>query len=112
MLDRDEAPKRIPDLYDELRRREVGALSRPSGWWADYFRDPEDRREGASPRFLALHESAAGEADGFVIYRVKKHWTDDGVAAATRRSTSSTAPPPQCAPRSGGSVLVSTSRPP
>ena len=81
MLDRDEAPKRIPDLYDELRRREVGALSRPSGWWADYFSDPEDRREGASPRFYALHESSAGEADGFVAYRVKKHWTDDGVAA-------------------------------
>ena len=81
MLDGDEAPKRIPDLYDDLRRRQPGALSRPPGWWADYFRDPEDEREGASPRFYALHESDAGEADGFVSYRVKKNWTDDGVAA-------------------------------
>ena len=79
--DKDEALKRIPDLYDDLRRRHVGALSRPPGWWADYFRDPEDRRDGASPRFYALHESDSGEADGFVTYRVKKNWTDDGVAA-------------------------------
>ena len=79
MLDPDEATKRIPDVYDELRRREVGGLSRPEGWWADHFRDPEAFRDGASPRFYALHESAAGEALGFVSYRVKKNWTDDGV---------------------------------
>jgi len=81
MLDKDEAPKRIPDLYDELRRSCVGALSRPPGWWLDYFRDPEDQRDGASPRFYALHESDAGEADGFVSYRVKRNWRDEGVAA-------------------------------
>ena len=81
MLDKDEAPKRLPDLYDRLRRNQVGALSRPPGWWFDYFRDLEDRREGASPLFFALHESAAGEADGFVAYRVKKNWVDDGSPA-------------------------------
>ncbi len=81
MLDRDEAPKRIPDLYDDLRRHRPGALSRPPGWWADYFRDPEDDRDGASRQFYALHESDTGEADGFVAYRVKKNWTDSGVAA-------------------------------
>ena len=81
MLDNNEAAKRIPDLYDDLRRRHLGALSRPPGWWAEYFRDPEDRRDGASPRFYALHESDAGDADGFVSYRVKKDWRDDGLAA-------------------------------
>jgi predicted acetyltransferase len=81
MLDNDEAAKRIPDLYDDLRRRHLGALSRPPGWWAEYFRDPEDRRDGASSRFYALHEADTGEADGFVAYRVKKNWMDDGVAA-------------------------------
>ena len=60
MLDTDEATKRIPDLYDELRRRQVGGLSRPAGWWADYFRDPEAFRDGASPRYYALHESGRG----------------------------------------------------
>ena len=59
MLDKDEALKRIPDLYDELRRHHVGGLSRPPGWWADYFRDPEDGRDGASVRFYALHESGS-----------------------------------------------------
>jgi predicted acetyltransferase len=81
MLDKDEAAKRIPDLYEELRHRHLGALSRPPGWWADYFRDPEDDRYGASSRFYALHESDTGEADGFVAYRVKKSWMDDGVPA-------------------------------
>jgi predicted acetyltransferase len=79
LLDADEAAKRIPDLYDDLRRRQVGELSRPPAWWADYFSDPEDARDGASIRFYALHESASGEPDGFVGYRVKKKWTDDGV---------------------------------
>jgi len=81
MLDKDEAGKRIPDLYEDLRRRHVGALSRPPGWWAEYFRDPDDQREGASSRFYALHESDAGEADGFVAYRVKRNWMDDGLPA-------------------------------
>ena len=79
LLDADEAAKRIPDLYDDLRRRQVGELSRPPAWWADYFSDPEDGRDGASIRFYALHETDSGEADGFVSYRVKKNWTDDGV---------------------------------
>jgi predicted acetyltransferase len=80
MLDPDEAAKRIPELYDDLRRRRVGEISRPDGWWSDYFRDPEVFREGASARFYALHETAAGEPDGFVSYRIKKHWADDGVS--------------------------------
>jgi predicted acetyltransferase len=80
MLDREEASKRIPDTYDGLRRTSVGELSRPEGWWLDHFRDPEPFRDGASLRFYALYESAAGEALGFVSYRVKKHWTDDNVA--------------------------------
>jgi predicted acetyltransferase len=80
MVEPDEAAKRIPELYEELRRRQVGGLSRPPGWWSDYFRDPEVFREGASPRYYALHESPAGDADGFVSYRVKKNWGDDGVS--------------------------------
>src|SRR5712692_4181262 len=81
MLDKDEAAKRIPDLYEDLRRRHVGALSRPPGWWAEYFRDHEHQREGASSRFYALHESDMGEADGFAAYRVKRKWMDDGLPA-------------------------------
>jgi predicted acetyltransferase len=85
MLDTDEASKRLPDLYDDLRRRQVGALSRPPGWWADYFRDAEEDREGASRFFYALHLSDSGDPDGFVTYRVKKSWTDDGVPAGDTR---------------------------
>jgi predicted acetyltransferase len=79
VLDRDEAAKRIPDLYDDLRQRQTGELSRPAAWWADYFSDPEEDREGTSIQFYAVHESDAGEADGYVSYRVKRSWTDAGV---------------------------------
>jgi predicted acetyltransferase len=79
VLDADEAAKRIPDLYDHLRRRQVGELSRPAAWWADYFSDPEEDRGGASIQFYASHESDAGEPDGFVSYRVKRSWTPGGV---------------------------------
>lgn len=76
LLDTDEATKVLPGVLDAARRHQPGDLSRPGPWWDGTFRDPEKRREGAGPLFYAVHENAAGEADGYAFYRVKHTWRD------------------------------------
>lgn len=74
LVDAEAAAKVLPVVHDRARRRQPGDLGRSREWWEGALRDPESRREGASPRFYAVHESEAGEADGYASYRVKPHW--------------------------------------
>ncbi|MDP9387451.1 MAG: GNAT family N-acetyltransferase, partial [Actinomycetota bacterium] len=74
LVDAGTAAKVLPAVHDQARRRQPGDLGRSAEWWEGALRDPEPRREGASPRFYAVHESAEGEADGYASYRVKSRW--------------------------------------
>ncbi|MFP5377425.1 MAG: GNAT family N-acetyltransferase [Acidimicrobiia bacterium] len=74
LLGTEEAAKVLPPVLDAARRSQPGDLRRPQPWWDGTFRDPEGDRRGASPLFYAVHESSAGEADGYAAYRVRHTW--------------------------------------
>jgi predicted acetyltransferase len=64
LLDRDEAAKVLPDLFERQRRGRPGEVSRSDGFWEEYFADtPGSHRHRGSPLFYAVG------ADGYVAYR-------------------------------------------
>jgi predicted acetyltransferase len=68
----DEAAKLVPPLYDSWRRARNGAVSRNDGVWTYIFKDKEWNRHGWGAQFVVVHQTDAGEADGFARYRVKQ----------------------------------------
>lgn len=81
LLDDEEAAAQLPSVYDGLRLRQPGAVSRPAFWWRHYLHDPVVEREGATKMYHAKHETAAGVADGYVSYRIKESWSSAGTPA-------------------------------
>jgi predicted acetyltransferase len=66
----DEALRRFPPLYDRIRRRSVGFLSRSRPWWElRHLSDRPEHRRGAGPKQYALLERD-GRPAGYAIYRV------------------------------------------
>ncbi|MEW1959190.1 GNAT family N-acetyltransferase [Kineococcus sp. NPDC059986] len=61
----------LEEVYERHRLHRVGALDRPHRWWARGAGHPPVSRE---PRWIGLHRSTDGRADGYVSYRL-----DDGV---------------------------------
>jgi len=54
-------------------------FARSSEWWREYrLPDPEHRRRGAGPRFIALLE-LDGSPEAYAFYRVRDSW-DEGFA--------------------------------
>src|SRR5205807_8930008 len=70
LLGPDEPAKVLPAIYDRYRRAQPGELGRPPGRWQAVLHDPCERREGATAYFFVVHEDDAGEADGYVTYRM------------------------------------------
>jgi predicted acetyltransferase len=64
----------LPDLYDQARLRQPGAIARGPGWWNLYFRDIPGWRDGAGPRFYVISHDSSGAPAGFAAYRVKHDW--------------------------------------
>jgi predicted acetyltransferase len=79
LVDAETARKVLPSVFDGSRRLLPGDHQRTAGFWDYWFLDRERWREGAGARFYAVHETATGEADGFVAYRVKQGWSGHGV---------------------------------
>ncbi|HVF75127.1 MAG TPA: GNAT family N-acetyltransferase [Acidimicrobiales bacterium] len=79
IIDAETARKVLPPVFDRSRRLLPADHQRADSFWNYWFTDRERWREGASARFYAVHETAAGEADGYVAYRVKQGWSDHGV---------------------------------
>lgn len=76
----------FPPVYDAMQRRRVGELSRPATWWTLWGRDRERWRDGATARFHAVHEADDGTVDGYVAWRIKEEWDDDGARSEVRIS--------------------------
>jgi predicted acetyltransferase len=68
----DEAAKLVPPIYDAWRRNRNGAVSRNDGVWTHNFQDKEWNRHGWGAQFVVVHQTDAGEADGYARYRVKQ----------------------------------------
>lgn len=78
LVGEDEAARVLPAVWERHWRRSPGEVSRNAGWWQMLALDPEVEREGASPRFVVVHDGADGTPDGCTIYRIKQGWGDDG----------------------------------
>jgi predicted acetyltransferase len=74
LLDADQTAVRLPAIYEGLRLRQPGAVSRPQGIWSAHLHDPMSERQGASAMYHAIHETVPGVADGYVSYRVRGNW--------------------------------------
>jgi predicted acetyltransferase len=74
LVDAAEAKARFPEVYERVRPRKPGMLTRTEHWWEQHrLSDPEHHRDGASRRFYALLE-LEGRAEGYALYRVKNEW--------------------------------------
>src|SRR4051794_9488529 len=69
LLDKAEAVKVLPDVFDQARRCQTGEVSRPDSWWQEFVRDPEWMRDGDSEAFHVVARD--GDDAGFVSYRMK-----------------------------------------
>jgi predicted acetyltransferase len=65
-----EAAVALPAVWERHWRRSPGELGRKASWWPMMAVDPEDERDGGSPRNIAVHDDADGQPDGFVTYRL------------------------------------------
>jgi predicted acetyltransferase len=72
-----EANLALPAVWERYWRRVPGEVGRPPGWWEMLALDVEDDRAGASARYVAVHDDAAGVPDGFVSYRIKQGWESE-----------------------------------
>jgi predicted acetyltransferase len=72
----DEALRVFPRIYERLRRRTTGFVSRSTAWWKNrYLDDPEWLRGGAGPLNLALLE-LDGRPAGYAMYRIHQSQTE------------------------------------
>jgi predicted acetyltransferase len=76
LVDADEALALFRPVYDRVRRRRAGMLSRDERWWKEHrLADPESWRRGASRKFFAAVERD-GAVEGYAYYRIKDDWAD------------------------------------
>jgi predicted acetyltransferase len=80
LLSADEARGVVPRVYERVRERRPGFLNRPEEWWDErHFRDPPNRRDGATAWRWAV---AGNPASGYARYRVRSKW-EGGHGAGT-----------------------------
>ena len=78
LVDRDEAARLFPAVYETVRRSTPGTLTRTKSWWTESkLADPDSWRRGAGPKFYAAVE-LDGAAVAYAIYRIKSEW-DNGI---------------------------------
>jgi predicted acetyltransferase len=70
LIEKDEALRVLPRLYDRIRKRSPGFLSRSRDWWEDRtLGDRPEGRRGAGPLVRALYERD-GRPAGWALYRI------------------------------------------
>jgi predicted acetyltransferase len=84
LIEKEEALKVFPAVYEGVRAGQPGMLGRSQIWWEQLFIDLKEWRDGASSLFFLVHETGEGP-DGYVTYRVKHHsWSDSGGVSVLR----------------------------
>ncbi len=84
LLDKDSARKLFPSIYERVASRYPGTVSRPGEWWRYLTTESKHWSGGFSPMFFGIYESSKGEAEGYVIYRIKHDWPNDPGEATLR----------------------------
>jgi predicted acetyltransferase len=77
MIDREEAIRVAPTVYQQLQRRFPGFFARSADWWESRsFRDTDSSRNGATSLRYVVVEGDDG-ITGYAAFRTKSDW-DDG----------------------------------
>ncbi len=63
LIDKDEAVKVLPQIFDRQRRTRSGEVNRSSGYWARLLVDRPHHRDGSAARFHAVCD------EGYLLYR-------------------------------------------
>lgn len=74
LISDDDARKVLPDIFEQARRSQPGAISRPATWWPCQYFAFDESKVGSGPSFHALHEAPTGELDGYVTYSIQPNW--------------------------------------
>jgi predicted acetyltransferase len=78
LIERAEATRLLPPIYDAARVARSGFVTRTGTWWeVQVLRDREANREGAGPTFTVLEEGRAGP-EGYLRYRMRHAWGPQG----------------------------------
>jgi predicted acetyltransferase len=75
LLEREEAEKILPSVYEQIRPTYPGLLGEDPSLWQLTFNDRESDRDGFSAnRYVSYEEN--GEPLGFLVYRAKGDWQE------------------------------------
>ncbi len=86
LVGHDEAMRVLPRLYDRIRKRSVGFLSRSSHWWeVKSLGDRPEQRRGAGPLQRAVLE-LDGKPAGYALYRMASERKGDDWKSTLRVS--------------------------
>lgn len=66
----DEAIDVVADVYERYRPTRSGSIRRSRAWW-ELVLAPLDSWRGGGDLYVALHRPPTGEADGYVIYKIR-----------------------------------------
>jgi predicted acetyltransferase len=78
LLEPDESLRLLPRVYERVRKRQVGFLSRSRDWWEHrMLYDPRERRRGGEGLLERVIYEVRGRAEGYALYRVAQE--GDGV---------------------------------
>lgn len=75
LVDKDEARRLMPLVYEPVCAATPGFIERDPAWWDERLADIEAHRRGAGPQYRAIYEHD-GQVRGYVRYRIKSEWND------------------------------------
>ncbi len=75
LLDHVAAFEALLDVYDRVRRRQPGALSRGPEKWRELLSYPSGTEDAAARLFYVVHNSG-GRPDGVAVYSVENRWSE------------------------------------
>jgi len=75
LIDKEEALKRLPELYEHAVARYPGMIERTADHWEMALADLEAWRSGYTANRFALYEES-GVPRGYARYRMKEEWKD------------------------------------
>ena len=81
LVDRVAALPLVAGVYDRIRLRRPGTISRSDAWWALVLHETASWKGGGNP-FVVIHRDDEGEPDGYAVYHVSTGW-DDGNPTGT-----------------------------
>jgi predicted acetyltransferase len=76
-ITREQAMELCPPVYERVRARRAGMLSRSPEWWWERRLYVGEGPSGSGPRNFVVYERE-GQPEGYAFYRVRPKW-DDGI---------------------------------